>query len=561
MAKYKRIAFASGALALGFMPLAFSTNSFAAVAHITDIDNEADLIGCLEQASEATCTLGGDINLSKTVMVYNKITLDLNGHSITAINPENGKFADDNKLMITVNHGADFTVKGNGTISTGETDVYGPIRLTDSGTLNESKVAKFTLNDATLKGKYYGISGNGSRHNTEVTVNSGIIESDDTGIFNPQQGSVTLNGGKIEAKLTGIEMRAGTLTVNNGVEINVDRDAEYKVNPNGSGTTTAGAAIAIAQHNTKLPISVTINGGSFTAPIPVIEANPQKNDSASIDKVNIKIAGGEFTATNTGKIGAVYSEDKAIFITGGTFSELDENYIAKEGGYDYATTNDGIEVVNLAALDEEGNELDENHKIVSKKIDYKGETKEAITGEAEGTVAGSVEFIDDVEIDRKGYFVIEDHGTDGLITKATSSDSKLVAAFDLNMYDRDHKIVKVSDTEMKVKIALTEDQYNQLKQYNSVVAVYFDEEGNETEERIAAELVAGEDKSYYVVFTVTHFSTYGIIGVNEETTVTTPETGTMTATGASAANAGILAAATAGVISAIVGIAAIIRRK
>ncbi len=560
MAKYKRIAFASGALALGFMPLAFSTNSFAAVAHITDIDNEADLIGCLEQASEATCTLGGDINLSKTAMVYNKVTLDLNGHSIIAINPENGKFADDGKMMITVNHGADFTVKGNGTISTGETDVYGPIRLTDSETLNESKVAKFTLNDATLKGKYYGISGNGSRHNTEVTVNSGIIESDDTGIFNPQQGSVTLNGGKIEAKLTGIEMRAGTLTVNNGVEINVE-DAEYKVNPNGSGTTTTGAAIAIAQHNTKLPISVTINGGSFTAPVPVSEANPQKNDSASIDKVNIKIAGGEFTATNTEKKGAVYSEDKAIFITGGTFSELDKNYIAKEGGYDYATTNDGIEVVNLAALDEEGNELDENHKIVSKKIDYKGETKEAITGEAEGTVAGSVEFIGDVEIDRKGYFVIEDHGTDGLITKATSSDSKLVAAFDLNMYDRDHKIVKVSDTEMKVKIALTEDQYNQLKQYNSVVAVYFDEEGNETEERIAAELVADEDKSYYVVFTVTHFSTYGIIGVNEETTVTAPETGTMTAVGASAANAGILAAATAGVISAIVGIAAIIRRK
>ena len=565
MAKHKKAVFAGSALVLGLTPLAFSANSFAAIAY-TNINTESELVECLEQRRETTCTLGSDISLSKTAMVYDKVILDMNNHNITAINPEGGTFADAGKMMITVNHGADFTVKGNGTISTGETDVFGPIRLTDKDTLDESKVAKFTLSDATLEGKYYGISGNGARHNTEVIVNSGTIKSGETGIYNPQKGSVVLNGGKIEAGATGVEIRSGSLVVNNGVEIIVDKNAECKIDPNGNGTTTSGAAIAIAQHTTKLPISVTINGGSFTAPVPIIESNPQGNDQTSINKVNMTIAGGNFVATNTENYGAVYSEDKTGFIAGGVFSSLaDTDYIAE--GHDYAKTKDGLNlvIVDPAKLDEEGNELDENHNIISKKTDYKGETEGSDASKAkegETAIDGSVEFIGDAEIDRQGYFLITDHGTDGLVTEATSSDSKLVAAFDLNMYDRNGNIVKVSDSEMKVKIALTEEQYNELKQYDSMVAVYFDKNGNETEERIAAELVADENSNYYVVFTVTHFSTYGIIGMNEETaTATTPETGTMTAAGASAANAGILAAATAAVISAIVGIAAIIRRK
>ncbi len=499
--------------------------------------------------------------------ISTNIIFDLNGNSYT-----NAGFGSIGSGVFTIKDSigsGTFKVNGVGADKIGVQAQNGGKIILENGTIEAYngvslfKDGEFVMSGGTIKAKSIGVSGNGSveEGNSKIVLNGGTIQSESLGVFAPQiDGVTTLGKVKIDAKKCGVEVRAGQLIVD-GATINVDEKAKYEFAANDNGGTASGVAIAVAQHTTKQPINVEVKSGSFTAPVPVSEANPQKNDSASIDKVNIKIAGGEFTAKNTKNIGAVYSEDKANFITGGTFSELDEKYITEEGGYDYATTNDGIEVVDLAALDEEGNELDDNHKIVSKKIDYKGETKEAITGEAEGTVAGSVEFIGDVEIDRKGYFVIEDHGTDGLITKATSSDSKLVAAFDLNMYDRDHKIVKVSDTEMKVKIALTEDQYNQLKQYNSVVAVYFDEEGNETEERIAAELVAGEDKSYYVVFTVTHFSTYGIIGVNEETTVTTPETGTMTAAGASAANAGILAAATAGVISAIVGIAAIIRRK
>ncbi len=355
MAKHKKAVFAGSALVLGLTPLAFGANSFAAVSY-TDINTESDLIECLEQKREGTCTLGGDISLSKTVMVYDKIILDMNNHNITAINPENGTFEDANRLMITVNHGADFTVKGNGIISTGETEVMGAIRLTDKNTLDESKTAKFTLNDATLEGKYYGISGNGTRHNTEVIVNSGTIKSGETGIYNPQNGSVVLNGGKIEAGLAGVEIRSGSLVVKEGVEINVDENAEYKIDPNGNGTTTSGAAIAIAQHNTKLPINVEITGGSFTAPVPIIEANPQKNDQASIDKVSMSIAGGKFVATNTEGYGAVYSEDKTGFITGGSFNIVPEALIAEN--CDYAKTQDGDFVVlnptDLEKLDKDG---------------------------------------------------------------------------------------------------------------------------------------------------------------------------------------------------------------
>ncbi len=435
------------------------------------------------------------------------------------------------------------------------------------------KDSEFVMNGGTIIATTdTGVLGNGSisgendGSNAKITLNGGTIKSEDLGVYAPQANGVTTLGKvKIEAKKCGVEVRAGQLIVD-GATIEVDKDATYEFKANGNGSTASGVAIAVAQHTTKLPINVTIKGGSFTAPVAVAEANPQGNAVESIEKVKIEITGGEFTATKG--TAAVDSEDKTGFITGGTFSKLDEKYINEDSDYDYAKNEDGsVKVVDLAALDKEGNELDDNHKIISKNVN--GETKGSDADKAkegETPVNGEAEFIGDANIGHKAYFLITDHGTNGLTPKATSSDSKLVAAFDLGMYYDNEKgervSVPVDGTEVKVKIALTEEQYNDLKQYDSVVAVYFDENGNETEERIAAELIADENGNYYVVFTVTHFSTYGIIGVNDEVeAAATPETGTMTAAGASAANAGILAAATAAVISAIVGIAAVIRRK
>lgn len=108
--------------------------------------------------------------------------------------------------------------------------------------------------------------------------------------------------------VTGVEIRAGKLTVNGG---SLKATAAYSVNPNGNGSTTEGAAIAIAQHTTKKNIEVTLNGGTYTGEKAISESNPQVNDPAP--QVAMSVTAGTF-------VGDVVTADVTNFISGGTFS-------------------------------------------------------------------------------------------------------------------------------------------------------------------------------------------------------------------------------------------------
>lgn len=121
---------------------------------------------------------------------------------------------------------------------------------------------------------------------------------------------------------TAIEIRAGIMSIDGGkfTASAVPTD----VTPNGNGTTTVGSSIAIAQHNTKLPISVTISDGVFEGFSALYEADPQNNKPENV-KINVK--GGTFNAVNGGSV-AVYSEDCTGFITGGTFNSNPSKYVA-----------------------------------------------------------------------------------------------------------------------------------------------------------------------------------------------------------------------------------------
>lgn len=144
--------------------------------------------------------------------------------------------------------------------------------------------------------------------------------------------SFTGQASTITAGSTGIEVRAGKLTVSN---CSITGGEGFACNPNGNGTTTDGAGIAIAQHTTKLPIEVTIEGGTIAGAYSVYESNPQQNDVDSIAKVNLSITGGSFK-------GEVHSEDLTGFITGGSFDSDPSACIAQ--GYS-ATQTDGIYTV------------------------------------------------------------------------------------------------------------------------------------------------------------------------------------------------------------------------
>ncbi len=588
MAKHKlSYALPVAVMAMGAFA-AMPTEVMATASNPINISNYNDLIECVK-TENAVCMLSDKIIATDVLKVTAKgVTLNLNKQELAT----NGA----KELNLIEVDGGDLTITGEGYMTSKRL-----VATVDNGTLtiengfltSTEYYSIYGLNGANIyikggilkSGGYGAVSSNNTTGDMNVYISGGKLVNTDraSSIYMPTQANLQISGGEFYGSVV---VRMGKVDISGGkfyASGNYDSPTGY-LDYSGSAWLPSALSLWVNakgytsenERGTQLDVNITggefiseyasteygtfgNNDNKFTNAVAIYDAGT--NSTEQVQTVNVAISDGIF------KAGQVDGTDRAPFKV---YSR--EDIIGEKSTSDVAKTinmTGGTYSTELAAeyLPEgmEAEESDGIYKIVSKKVDYKGATEGSDKSKAkEGKTAidGSVEFIGDAEIDRKGYFLITDHGTDGLVTEATSSDSKLVAAFDLNMYDRNDNIVKVSDSEMKVKIALTEEQYNELKQYDSVMAVYFDENGNETEERIAAELVADENGNYYVVFTVTHFSTYGIIGMNEETaTATTPETGTMTAAGASAANAGILAAATAAVISAIVGIAAIIRRK
>ena len=76
-------------------------------------------------------------------------------------------------------------------------------RAEDENGANPSSPAILTVNGGTLQGYYYGISGNGTRHGTSVTINNGgkIEGKYGTGIYHPQDGTLSINGGEITVRM------------------------------------------------------------------------------------------------------------------------------------------------------------------------------------------------------------------------------------------------------------------------------------------------------------------------------------------------------------------------
>lgn len=172
--------------------------------------------------------------------------------------------------------------------------------------------AKVTIKNGTLKGGVdYGISTNGTVEDVTLTLEQVLIQpagADSWGIYFPSSGSLIIGEGcSITAGATGIEIRAGELTVNGGTIASLAD--HYSVKANSNGTTTVGAGIAVAQHVTNLPLKVTITGGKISGFVALSEA-------AAISQVALDIRGGTFVAQSA----AVVTEDCTGFVSGGFFS-------------------------------------------------------------------------------------------------------------------------------------------------------------------------------------------------------------------------------------------------
>lgn len=279
-------------------------------------------------------TLNEDVVLSNPVDILNgtTTTIDLNGKSITA----SGVTED---YLIAVLHGGKLTIKdsvGTGTINAGDLCA---IKMTKSGNNSDAPTAELVIESGTIQSvNSFAIAGNGTvdngkyRGNTKITINGGSVISTNThAIYHPQSGELNVNGGTIEGK-TGIEMRSGTLKVTGGTIIST---GDF-VDPSGnvSGTTIKGAAIAVSQHTTNLPINVSITGGTIKATGAngkALYVTDLQNDPVGAEApVNVEVKGGEFEgAVEVAKKDAdeplASLPNGSKIISGGTFSTKPAN--------------------------------------------------------------------------------------------------------------------------------------------------------------------------------------------------------------------------------------------
>lgn len=280
----------------------------------------------LNGGKEIILDLGGNtLSYTEQTVRVNHGKLTVNGPgAIKEINPNLGAIlikgstnqGDTNYSVVNVN--GDVTLSG-----------WAPVFVDQ----NSEKAYGVTvnLNGATLKAQKdtggndgVGLYVNGSITDTTnapaIKLENTTIDAQGEGMYLAGYADTTIKSGSIVGTQTGIEIRAGKLAVN-GVTV-TGNGTPTTVTPNGNGSTTDGVGIAIAQHTTKLPINVTISGGTISGKYAVYESNPQANDPTSIGQVKLSITGGNFN----GSIAAVYSQDVKNFISGGLFTTDPSDY-------------------------------------------------------------------------------------------------------------------------------------------------------------------------------------------------------------------------------------------
>ena len=178
---------------------------------------------------------------------------------------------------------------------------------------DKATLPTLTLNNSEVNAEIFAVCGNGLSHGTVINIIDSIIVSRSAqAIYHPQYGYLTISGDTSVTGVTGIEMRAGNLIVEDGT---ITATGAFSQLAYGGGSTLGGVAVGVSQHTTDLPVSVTLEGGTYTATdasgYALYEVDLQNN--VGTDKIEIDVRDGIFMS-------AVFSENAEAFISGGTFT-------------------------------------------------------------------------------------------------------------------------------------------------------------------------------------------------------------------------------------------------
>ena len=335
-------------LAFSLLPTAALADGETAVAKVGDVEYPTLAGAVAAVADGGTVTLLGNVTELETISITGGKKVDLN------LNEKNITFKADNYFLVD-NGALNVTGKGNITSSHGNDNntwlptiyAYG----TDADTANYSVVTigKDVVIDN--QGSYglaighknykaygakvivegtvtstYGFTVTGNAKATEgnipeitVTESGKIVSTDGSAIYAAGYGIYNI-AGTLSGINFGIEIRAGKLNVEDTAKISATGNFSDPV-PNGNGSTVTGAAIAVSQHTTNLPIDVNIKGGEIsetgTNGHALYEIDTVENEAAEnvAKDVSITVSGGSFN-------GNVYSTNNKLSITGGAFTDI-----------------------------------------------------------------------------------------------------------------------------------------------------------------------------------------------------------------------------------------------
>ena len=300
----------------GFIPTKNADGTYGVkagkyVAKIGDVKYETLIEAFAAAKNGDTITLLEDCKSDRINLEDKSVTVVFNGKTLTSTAAYGVMFCAKNGNKITI----DGTVEGS--------KLVGTLMIT-SGTDGHIEV-----NGGTYESNQYCpiyVNGAVSSENSTVTVKNAIIKATNIssdqdmgcGVYLAGYSTSAFENCTITAPITGIEIRAGKLTLNN-CDV-TGGNGEVTADANGNGTTVTNAALAISQHTTKKPIDVTIDGGTFNGTAAVYQTDVQGTGSAN---VKIAVKSGTFNGTISGET------DGTIAISGGKFKvKVDDKYFA-----------------------------------------------------------------------------------------------------------------------------------------------------------------------------------------------------------------------------------------
>ena len=343
-----------------------SEKDAVAAGAVAVVDNTAytTLEAAIKSATEGdTIQLLQDVTIG-TIIANNSFTLDLNTHEISGgLLYISGSTAADTGIVVSISNGSisaeNYGILINNNAKLNLCDVvidsqlYGifvPSKVNDDTTVQPAAISiqggsvngddsamvicgvgdsvatptKLIANGTKFTGGIYGISGNGSAHNTYIELNDCSVtagtEEGGIGIYHPQKGEIVINGSEITGIDSGIEIRAGELNISGDTVITATA-TEFSARPNSNGTTMSGVAVAVSQHTTNLPIAVNITGGTFNGVKALYEEDLQDEN---VSNISMAVTGGTFE-------GDVESENVTGFISGGSFQTLPNETLLGSG--------------------------------------------------------------------------------------------------------------------------------------------------------------------------------------------------------------------------------------